>query len=543
MKWLTLSSAAMAAAVIAPSAAAQSMAFGQNGYTVSDPLFTVGESIGSYTPPGLLDGLGATELDANTVRVFANHELLNFRGYPYTVNGGALSLTGARVTAFDIDKNTRQVVNAGLAYDTVYDANGNVPTDLSFLAPGFGGFSRFCSSNLVEAGDYQFEDTIYFTGEEDGGSFHPWGGAFWALDVATGDFWAVPALGRGAWESLTFVDFPVNGLVAMILADDSSPMDVDGDGVAEAAPLYAYVGVKNPNGDFLDRNGLKNGNLFVLTSQTGETSPLEFNSFGFLNFVWKFIDNSRNLALASEDGSTGYDKFGYPTQDTLWSRAEAVGAFGFSRPEDVSTNPTNGLQVVLASTGVDTYAVDPVTGNGVDTFGTQYVLNLKANGTGQLIIQYDGDADPRRALRSPDNLVWATDGFIYSQEDKAETDTLSGDEVLFGDGAVNPNEAGGVRTSTGGQTLRVYTIDRDVVLDGSIANPADAVDVDAGSAGEWESSGIIDVSALFGEAAGSLFLIDIQAHGIEDQDQFNPTSRINDGDLVEGGQLLFLSKN
>ena len=100
-----------------------------------------------------------------------------------------------------------------------------------------------------------------------------------------------------------------------------------------------------------------------------------------------------------------------------------------------------------------------------------------------------------------------------------------------------------MRISTGGQTLRVYTIDREVILDGSIVNPTEAVDVDAGAAGEWESSGIIDVSALFGETPGSLFLFDIQAHGIEDQDQFNPTSRINDGDLVEGGQLLFLSKN
>ena len=32
----------------------------------------------------------------------------------------------------------------------------------------------------------------------------------------------------------------------------------------------------------------------------------------------------------------------------------------------------------------------------------------------------------------------------------------------------------------------------------------------------------------------------MQAHGIEDQSDFNPQSRINDGDLVEGGQLLFL---
>jgi len=86
----------------------------------------------------------------------------------------------------------------------------------------------------------------------------------------------------------------------------------------------------------------------------------------------------------------------------------------------------------------------------------------------------------------------------------------------------------------------VANIDRDVVLDGSLQIPRRAVDVDAGDTGEWESSGILDVSSLFGEAPGTLFIFTVQAHGIEDQTDVNPTSRINDGDLVEGGQLLFL---
>lgn len=41
---------------------------------------------------------------------------------------------------------------------------------------------------------------------------------------------------------------------------------------------------------------------------------------------------------------------------------------------------------------------------------------------------------------------------------------------------------------------------------------------------------------------GSLFLFNIQAHGIEDQEDVNLSSRINDDDLVEGGQLLFLER-
>ena len=87
-------------------------------------------------------------------------------------------------------------------------------------------------------------------------------------------------------------------------------------------------------------------------------------------------------------------------------------------------------------------------------------------------------------------------------------------------------------------------INRGVVYDASIDNPTRAFDVDFGFAGEWESSGILDVSTLFGEKKGTLFVFDVQAHGIEDQTTKgtspNFDSRITDGDLVEGGQLLFL---
>ena len=94
-------------------------------------------------------------------------------------------------------------------------------------------------------------------------------------------------------------------------------------------------------------------------------------------------------------------------------------------------------------------------------------------------------------------------------------------------------------TRYGSQIQRIASVDRSVALDSTTAGTP--VDVDAGEAGEWETSGIIDVSKLFGERGGTLFLFDVQAHGIEDQTDVNPDSRINDNDLVEGGQLSFLS--
>ena len=99
-----------------------SMMEGLEGYGVQ-PLFTVGETINGYTPPGILDGLGAFELDDNTVRVIANHELTADVGYVYTLANGT-ELTGARVSYFDIDKDTKAVIDSGLAYDTIYNRAG-----------------------------------------------------------------------------------------------------------------------------------------------------------------------------------------------------------------------------------------------------------------------------------------------------------------------------------------------------------------------------------------------------------------------------------
>ncbi len=517
------------------------MLSGTEGYEAT-PILTIGEQIGDYVPVGVLDGLGATKIDDETVRVYANHELLNFRGNEYEVSdgmGGTFTMTGARVSYFDIDIATRQIVDGGIAYDTIVDANGDVASDTSFLLEGFGGFSRFCSSVMIEAEQFGegrgLADAIYFTGEEDGSFFNPVGGAEWALDIETDTIYQLPAFGRGAWENVTEIDSGSDDQVAFILADDSSPFDVDGDGADEAAPLFLYVGTKDADGDFLARNGLKDGQLYVWVSDSGDLVPSDFNGTGATRSgTWVELDNTQDIASAAEDGATGYDEYGYPTQRNLWSQAEALGAFGFSRPEDVATNPINGTEIVLASTGVDTFD------GGSDTFGTIYTLHVDVqNLTSLITIAYDGDADPARALRSPDNLDWADDGYIYIQEDEAEEFSLTG-EQLFGDDAVNPNEAGIIRLDPAtGETLRIANIDRSVVLDPT--TDGTPIDTDAGSAGEWESSGILDVSTLFGETPGTLMLATVQAHGIEDQEDINPDSRISDSDLVEGGQLLFLS--
>ena len=593
---------------------------GQNGFNVL-PLVTIGEAIsdttgalnsstaGDYQPVGILDGAGAIRLDDDTVRAFVNHELVDDAGVAYdltSADGNTFQVTGGRISYFDINVDTFAIEDAGIAYNRVFDANGEIASDNSIFGqvfidpedPDLGlrdieGFSRFCSGGLSEAEQFGvgqgLANDIYFAGEEVGGFFNSVGGANWALDVANGDIYQLPAFGRGSWENTSEIDTGTDTHVAFILADDQSPFDFDGDGTDEGAPFYLYVGEKDANSDnFLERNGLADGNLYVwVPDANADENPdndvanaLQFRNAGTTaNGAWVQIDNTAQVENASLDGSTGFDQFGYPTQGNLITQAEAAGAFTVSRPEDVATNPNNPSEIVQAVTGVDTFAIDPETGNGADTFGALYTLDTDfsnlANGgplTATATVIYDGDEDPNRRLRSPDNLDFSADGFIYVQEDEAEEDSLTG-EFLFGQDAANPNEASIVRVdpnatpeeaAEGANVTTIAVVDRSQIFDPTIPDPTTAVDEDFEreedgefgpgeiqladgtilDAGEAETSGVIDVSDLFDEEPGSIFLFDVQFHGLADQDEENPifgdVSAFTDDNLSEGGQLAIL---
>ncbi len=329
---------------------------GLNGYTV-DPIFTVGEKVGDYVAPGILDGIGAYSLNDTTVRLLVSHELANTVGYKYTLKNGT-QLPGARVSFFDVDKRTFQIVDTGLAYDTIINRAGEVvdaPSDLEFA-----GLNRFCSASVFEANQFGtgkgFADRIFLTGEETNG------GTEFALDTATNILYAVPWLGRAAWENVTQLDTGRTDKVALLLGDDSNN-----------APLYLYVGDKKAGG-FLERNGLAQGKLFVWvaddpTSATDliEADPSAFKGSGN-TAKGKFVEI--DYYDPTKANTTGYDAQGFATQAKQNELASAVNAFKFSRPEDLATNPGDGTQAVLASTGVATLA---------DVWGTTYKIDVDFN--------------------------------------------------------------------------------------------------------------------------------------------------------------------
>lgn len=538
--------------------AAPSMLIGLNGFTAT-PLIGAGESAPStdprfpdgYTPTGIMDGIGVLPRDGQ-LRMYNNSELNLDDGFPYALNPFAdepLMITGARISEYRIRPDTREIRDSGIAYRRVIDRAGNrvdeavqinlLPDD---FADAFGntfdntvvGFSRFCSGMDIDGGTFGFVDDLYIAGEETADPvFHPFGGTFYALDPLQRTLHALPELGFGTWENLTPVTPPDENSVALLLGDDTAVQpnfnlpEEEREGTLVAAPLWLYIGDKNalPDDDpraggFLDRNGLASGTLYYFVPDDPMMStPEEFNGTG------NSITGTFRALEVVADETTPPDRigpFGFKSGFQLRLEAMEGGAFQFSRPEDVGTNPEDGSQFVMTSTGRG--GAFPS-----DDWGTTYLGTVDSAAlTGTLSILYDGDdagggqfPSPDFGLRSPDNLDFGQNGLVYVQEDRAnqinEFGGESGEEASIWQIDI-----------TTGELTRIAQIDRSVIF------PAGSTDEDAGDIGAWESSGVLEVTDFFG-AENTLLLVTVQAHGIED-------GPIADLGLDEGGQILFLER-
>jgi len=337
------------------------------------------------------------------------------------------------------------------------------------------------------------------------------------------------------------VDTGSRNTVGVILMDDNT------------APIYLWVGEKSTSrrADFLERNGLAadQGNLYTWVP-TGGSIGAGAGTAG--------VPDSADLnALALGTAAAGRwvlvgsgTQVAAMTEAQLRAAANNLGALQLSRLEDANVNPLNGQQVVFATTGNSAFG-------GADTFGNLITLDLSlafnsqgligsSNGTSLKVI-YDGDRqiaawdaangttkngvidDAERAafgatiIRNPDNLTWSKDGCIYVQEDKSVSNAFFAQQEasIF---KVSPTATDSVT----GQAVseRWLQIDRAAVP--TVYGQSDSAPTDYGN---WESSGIIDVSAIYGEAAGSMFLADVQAHSLSNG------NLAGSGYLVQGGQL------
>jgi hypothetical protein len=267
--------------------------------------------------------------------------------------------------------------------------------------------------------------------------------------------------------------------------------------------VYMYVGKKQtaPGSSVLRRNGLDNGELYVLVpSNPAQASEAAFTG-GSIGIKWAVIPNAGAMSDAQ-----------------LEAASDAAGAFRFARPEDGAFNKRDNDEFFFVTTGDASVASNKL--------GRLYSLQLNSGDptkAGTLTVAYNADqivAAGGDVAISPDNVDTSRQYLMINEDG-----TGASRPVMAGkgrDGSIwrfnivtkrKPDRPIGVRASTATRIAELDPPGRDGVAVGP---------------GIWETSGIIDASELFGK---NWWLSDVQAHG--------PTAAPAPG-TVEDGQLFLL---
>ncbi|HKG27144.1 MAG TPA: alkaline phosphatase PhoX, partial [Thermomicrobiales bacterium] len=198
--------------------------------------------------------------------------------------------------------------------------------------------------------------------------------------------------------------------------------------------------------------------------------------------------------------------------ETLQKAVEAAGAFKLVRMGDADYNPATPNVVYFAATGDDADPNLDASGQPLTANGRIYQLTLDSTDPTKVTsfkVLLDGDRGDD--IKNPDNVAVSDDGTtLMIEEDRngynrAENSDDTGRIFAYGIAAGTIETVGKLDQSDG-----------------------DALVEPGEKAGDWEATGIIDVSAIFGPG---IWLTAVQAHT-------RPTPQL--GGTDEGGQLLFI---
>jgi hypothetical protein len=445
----------------------------------------------TYKVVGIPDGLGAHRNFNGTFTVYMNHEL-GGSSTSEPVAGDPLN-RGAFVSKLVLDDDGT-VLSGERAYDTVY--NGNTLVGPAAAADNTTrAFSRFCSGFL--AGPEQgFDRYIYLTNEEEGtpaNTFDSLGGL--SVAIFNNELHTLPKLGRFAKENTIVQPNPGNKTVIFTMEDGPATLDP----ASENSQLYMYVGAKQRGfgASVLARNGLDNGTLYVAVAANGTTQGEADFETGSLAIRWVAIPGADAMSEAQLD-----------------SASDAVGALTFARPEDGAFNKRNPNEFFFVTTGGAL---------GENELGRLYSLRLNPGNPTQpalLTVVYNADqviADGGDTAISPDNIDTSRDYLMINEDGTSESRLVM--QSLGRDGSIwRFDLVGGLVGVDPDSATRVAELD-----------PPGRDGVNPGIEGTWETSGIIDVSSLFGE---NTWLFDVQAHAATTAPAPN---------TVEDGQLLLLT--
>ena len=501
---------------------------GRNGWTTK-AIISVGDTLGGgYTFEAIPDGIAVERVNGRgTADIFVNHEL---------------SLVPFPATRQDHLNSTVSRLRLNI--------NGAGVVKGEYVIPQSAGYQRFCSSFLVGP-EHGFERELLLTNEEardivlrQADSWHgpsPPGvlltepgaeqaGVVVALDPRSGAYRSIYGMGRHNHENA--VGIPGYGYPVVLSGDDTFD--------APASQLYLY---KAASGADVWND---NGKLYAFVADNSAINDYGDITEAMAAVPGAFIEVPRAIATGKINGRevTSAD-FGYPAPPSSaipngpqwvlehWSNLNNV--FQFIRVEDIAYNRTSPRTVYLADTG-EPRAISSGTRLGRGSSGTNgaypngriYELRLGSNPLAGATLDilpganFDlGGYQNANVVHQPDNLETTRDA-LYIQEDTGAHNSSS--------------PPTGYAAFPGATNARIWRYDLTTRALTVVAEVNQAITgAPAAARGTWESSGIVDASAVFGPGA---FLVDVQAHGWDTEIPGG-----NDPPAVpkrENGQLLLL---
>jgi len=496
------------------------------------PIITVGDpAIGGYSFETLPDGISVYDKQGETVQVLVNHETSRVP-FPLQSTGAAWNPTTNTTTGGAAPGSQNDYINSVLSQLVINRKTGGVISG-SYAIPSSANFQRFCSQTLADGMDFGFESPLVFLNEEGTDFVSRTGSAYPALPQSeppnsqigyvvaynpdTGAYQTVPGMGRANHENAlavrgykkpvlittddTFVSNPPESQVYMYVANNAASVWND------TGDLYVFRATGTTANDYYDFTPA--GTTMAVT---GEFTPI-----------------TKSTAIGPQAG--------------LEAASDAANAFQFVRTEDLAYDKTDPNIIYIADTG---------RGNATPTNGVastngriwKMVLNdkdpLKVD---SLSILYDGDTQALgqiNVIHQADNMETTKD-YLYVTEDPS-TANLNVSPGRIWRVALHGSNAG--QAEIVANVLQTYDGNPTMDVDGFASAPQ----------GYWESSGIIDVSTIFGP---DMFLVTVQAHSLwvqrsPEADNYTRTGNTHNNWVLgpdgfpdwmnkkEGGQLILI---
>jgi hypothetical protein len=472
-------------------------------------LITTGDqALNGYTMVGIPDGLGAFDNGNGTFTVLMNHEISNSN----PALAGAVRAHGANgafVSEWVIDKTTLQVQSGhDLMHDVwLFDTATQTYVQHNAALGNGVSFSRFCSADLADANAFYnpvtglgfnpAEGRLFLDGEENNAEgramAHIVGGA------QDGNSYELAWLGNMAYENQLANAFTGDKTVVALL-NDTAAAGNNAPGTSafsgsDRGEVYFYVGNKQATGVAIDKAGLTGGGMYGV-----KVAGMEFET----DLTTKAVNGSHfDLVPVGNDTNTSADVHnltGAQIENISHNQTgNGVAVTGFERPEDGAWDTIDHNKFYFVTTAsitghsklweLDfTDAKNPTLGGTAKilldgTEGQRMFDNITVSPDGKITLCEDPGGNDRVAK------VWQYDPANASLTEIAHHDPARFDPNLNGPGVPGPN---------------FITQDE-------------------------ESSGVIDISNILGNAGEHAFLIDTQSH-----------KEVPNSPLVEGGQLMVM---